>query len=460
MEEVHEDAEDGKENPGEGPQGDQDPDEGYERDYLLPPWMRSIPPWFMRQPRPPPQRFLRPIQHDLYDAEEEHDLVPPFLSFPPFFRPPFMPSFSEEDDYPLPEFLPLPPPPPPMDDYPFLFESARQKLQADRSNRKRREALMETYDIHDPQEWWNDVDGGSINPVTKALAKGKSGIASQQMMLAALDTFSPALHVGEIDTGYLRNPELEQASDRTFGYDSDFYMGDMGAFRFTPQGERVKSLKDFYRMVKSGQMPLGQRYILHSLFFSNCFECYLSKDLDKVKNIRSLMQEVNPMDDRASAYWRQLDCDGIRPGQYIFLSIKKYEGINSWILIFQDPTSGYQIAVRNPDVNGMQAVSSYNTVSASRGLYNDNEGSTAYYSVQPDETAIYNSAMTRTGTRWGDKSLPTYKLAKANRPRYDQSRVWTENTWESNPMPGYHQYSNNARVVGRSFQHKNNYFGY
>jgi hypothetical protein len=58
-----------------------------------------------------------------------------------------MPSFSEEDDYPLPEFLPLPPPPPPMDDYPFLFESARQKLQDNRSNRKRREALMETYDV-------------------------------------------------------------------------------------------------------------------------------------------------------------------------------------------------------------------------------------------------------------------------------------------------------------------------
>lgn len=287
---------------------------------------------------------------------------------------------------------------------------------------------METYDVHDPQEWWNDIDGGARNKVTQKLASTKTGIASQQMMLSALDTFSPALHVGEIDTGYLRNPELEQASDRTFGYDSDFHMSEMGSFRFTPQGERTKSLKDLYRMVKSGDMPLAQRYILHPLFFSNCFDCYVSKDLDKVTNIRHIMQEVNPMDDRVGVYWREIECDGIKPGQYIFLTIKKYTGLNSWILTFHDPASGYQIAVRNPDVNGMQAMSPFNSVSASRGLYNKKEGSTAYYSVQPEETAIYNSAMTKTGTRFGDETMPSYNLAKANRPRYDESRVWTMQT--------------------------------
>jgi len=41
------------------------------------------------------------------------------------------------------------------------------------------------------------------------------------MMLSALDMFSPALHVGEIYTGYLRNPELEQASEESADTDGD-----------------------------------------------------------------------------------------------------------------------------------------------------------------------------------------------------------------------------------------------
>lgn len=433
-------------------------------DYL-PPWMFQYMPPFMhsRQPRPPPNRFLRPIQFE--SEEEEEDLVPPFIMQPPFFPRFRMPPYptQHEDDYPPPEFMSLPPPnylfqhlprsmpPPPLPGYAEDADDGSR-------NRRRREALLESYDVHDPAEWWNDIDGGSKNKITQKLTSTKTGIAAQQMMLSALDTFSPALHVGEIDTGYLRNPELGQASDRTFGEDSDFHMSEMTAFEFTPQGERIRSLKEFYDMVKSGALPLGQRYILHKLFFSNCFGCGVNKDVKKVKNILHVINEVNFADNNLnSVYWHEVECDGLWTGEYLFLGIKKYKGYKSWSLAFQHAASGQQIFVVNPNINGMQAMSPYNGVSAARGLYNKHEGSTMYLSSQADVADIYNSAYTKTGTRFGKEQLPTYKLAKANRPRYDESRVWTKNTWLNNPIAGFQQYAHNERKIGRRFQSTNQY---
>jgi len=97
------------------------------------------------------------------------------------------------------------------------------------------EYLVDTMTLHDPAEWWNDIDSGRGNAVTKKLARTKTGIATQYAMLDALAHYSPALHLGEIYAGYLQK-ENYKPTNRNFGNDADFYYQDKNAFRFTPKG--------------------------------------------------------------------------------------------------------------------------------------------------------------------------------------------------------------------------------
>ena len=104
---------------------------------------------------PPPRRRLPP---------------PPRGFLPP--PPPPPPSAEDSDDmfdfeYPLPEFPPLidfyPPPPPPP--YPAIPRDEDDESPVGGKSRARREALIDTLEVHDPDEWWTDVDGGSKNKV-------------------------------------------------------------------------------------------------------------------------------------------------------------------------------------------------------------------------------------------------------------------------------------------------------
>ena len=300
--------------------------------------------------------------------------------------------------------------------------------------------------VHDPSEWWQDIDGGSANKVTQKLARTKTGIASQQMMLKALDHYSPSLHLGEIDTGYLRNPELQRVGDRTFGSDSDFHLGDMDAFEFTPQGERLGSLWQLMDQVKNGEMTLGRRFYLHSLFFSNCQACYLSKSLMKIKDITTMIYSVDPFEKQLDAYWNDITCSELYPGRYIFLGIKEHYGYSSsnFVLFFQDEF-GKQIAVVNGNAHGMQELSPFKAATSFRGTWNKDKNSKMYLAAQPDVSYLYNSQYTNTGGRHGKEQLGKYYLDQYNRPMYDESATYLENTWRK---PSYT--SSNAHLAWKN----------
>lgn len=301
-----------------------------------------------------------------------------------------------------------------------------------------------------------------MNPVTKKLARTKTGIATQQMQLAALDHYSPALHMGEIDTGYQINPELSQASDRTFGTDSDFNMGEMDAFEFTPQGERFENMWQFYEQFKNGRMALGRRFILHKLFFSNCYECFLSKSIMTVPDIKRLVYSVDPFKKILHEYWTGVSCPTLYPGKYVFLGMKKYDEDSKkhtpmFILFFQD-SFGKQIAVVNANMNGMQALSPFDAETAIRGVTNMRENSNMYLANQADVANVYNSQYTKTGTRFGKDNLPKYNLNTYNRPGYDESAAYGENTFRSINRGGYKQFNIQPGAISRPFPQMNNYW--
>ena len=63
----------------------------------------------------------------------------------------------------MPPFLLQPPPPPPYPATPRDEEDDESPVGG--KSRARREALIDTLEVHDPDEWWTDVDGGSKNKV-------------------------------------------------------------------------------------------------------------------------------------------------------------------------------------------------------------------------------------------------------------------------------------------------------
>merc|ERR1712183_1195574 len=384
--------------------------------YFLPPWMH---PGFM--PGAPPlveEKYMRELDDDseMPDYEIPDDLFPE-PEFPPI-------DYMDLSDDPM-EMYPF------MDFPPMLDENDEEDEEDETLHRSRREALVDTMTIHDPNEWWHDLDSGVSNAVTKKLARNKTGIASQYMMKDALDHYGPALHLGEIDTGYLRNPELEQASDRTFGKDSDFYLGDMDAFRFTPKGERYQSFKEFKNY--KGHMALGRRFILHNLFFNGCEKCWINKKLKNVKNVREQTYNPNMFVDPLlshETYWHQISCDNFMPGQYMLLAFKERKG--KVYMYFQDQF-GRQIAVADPNFNGMQAASPYSRQTAIHSLYYPSDGSKSYYALQPDVSHINNAAYTHTGGRWGEDYLGDYKGYSEYDAPYDESQVWMLNTGRMAP---------------------------
>jgi len=380
--------------------------------FFLPPWMH---PGFM--PGAPPlleDKYMRQLTPDDPDMPD----LPPHMFPPPEF-PPIDPMDVADD---------------PMDDYPFFMDvppMLEELEDGETLNRRKRETLMDTMTIHDPSEWWHDVDAGVSNAVTKKLAKTKTGIASQYMMLDNLELYGPALHLGEIDTGYLMNPELDQASDRAFGKNADFYLGDMDAFRFTPQGERFESYSQFKK--NKGRMALGRRYILHDLFFKNGEQCWINKNMKSIENIRDDLDNTDKFVDPflgISKYWHEVSCGNFYAGKYLLLAFREKDG--NMYMYFQDPW-GRQIAVQNPNFNGMQAASPYNRHTAIHNLNYPTSSTDAYYALQPDVAHINNHAYTNTGGRWGEDDLDDYMWYGGYDAPYDESQVWMMNTGRMAP---------------------------
>jgi len=58
-----------------------------------------------------------------------------------------------------------------------------------------------------------------------------------------MDVYGPAKHVGLINRGRFFNPELNYPTDRAFGYQSDFNLGELnsGAFKYKPRGQKIRA---------------------------------------------------------------------------------------------------------------------------------------------------------------------------------------------------------------------------
>merc|ERR1711970_1498813 len=133
-------------------------EESYSSPPLLPPWML---PGFM--PGAPPlveEKYMRELDDD---SEIPDDLFPE-PEFPPI-------DYMDLSDDPM-EMYPF------MDFPPMLDENDEENEEDETLHRSRREALVDTMTIHDPNEWWHDLDSGVSNAVTKKLARTKTGIAS------------------------------------------------------------------------------------------------------------------------------------------------------------------------------------------------------------------------------------------------------------------------------------------
>eukprot|EP00088_Acartia_fossae_P025473 TRINITY_DN262_c0_g1_i1.p1 TRINITY_DN262_c0_g1~~TRINITY_DN262_c0_g1_i1.p1 ORF type:complete len:209 (-),score=52.13 TRINITY_DN262_c0_g1_i1:43-669(-) len=208
----------------------------------------------------------------------------------------------------------------------------------------------------------------------------------------------------------------------------------------------------------------------------------MNKQLKDVPDITHYQEDyggeglVDPFNNEVrDLYWNKVTCSHLIPGKYIFIAIKKdmshgaWEGnskgnVESFVMFFND-LWGRQIAVVNPNMYGMQALSPFKRKTAVRGLtYDDGEyGSTSTYSAhQAGVDTLYNSQYTRTGGRTGHDYLPSYHLNKNIRPYYDESRAWMWNSFNTlrkgqQKWAGFRQKNTNAEAIGRPYMPKNDY---
>jgi len=196
-----------------------------------------------------------------------------------------------------------------------LAESSARKHRRRRSQRKNPK-LVDSFSIVHPEEFWQDVDGGMFNPVTAELLK-KPGFATKEAIKYQLDHFAFPLHLGEIHTGRLANPELSAPGDRAFGEGFDFFEEDLrNSFEFRPHGGRPRSTKEFTDLIRKGYQPRGKLYILHKQAFTSKSVC------------RTL---VNGHRNDGYAYnfgsWEEVSCMEMNvPGLYRLVRVARREG--------------------------------------------------------------------------------------------------------------------------------------
>merc|ERR1739846_126675 len=89
------------------------------------------------------------------------------------------------------------------------------------------------------------------------------------------------------------------------------------------------------------------------------------------KNIENIRDDLDNTDKFVdpflgiSKYWHEVSCGNFYAGKYLLLAFREKDG--NMYMYFQDPW-GRQIAVQNPNFNGMQAASPYNRHTAIHNL--------------------------------------------------------------------------------------------
>merc|ERR1712234_17533 len=135
----------------------------------------------------------------------------------------------------------------------------RSRRSAFSSFKKKNKGMIE---VKDSDEWWYDIDGGEENEVSEYFKRNYPGYASAAMQREMMDLYAPALHIGEIDTGYEVNPYLSKPSDRTFGQGADFNQIDLYSMHYQPTGQRFASIEQFLNYLVAAELPKGQKFFL------------------------------------------------------------------------------------------------------------------------------------------------------------------------------------------------------
>merc|ERR1711872_839953 len=142
----------------------------------------------------------------------------------------------------------------------------RSRRSAFSSYMKKKNRMIE---VMDSDEWWYDIDGGEMNEVSEYFKRAYPGYASAAMQREMMDLYAPALHIGQIDTGYEVNPYLSKPADRTYGDGYDFHPEDLYSMAFKPTGQRqFSSEEQLIDHLEAGKLPFGEKVILDNYWNS------------------------------------------------------------------------------------------------------------------------------------------------------------------------------------------------
>merc|ERR1712212_909149 len=145
------------------------------------------------------------------------------------------------------------------DDLAITEKPTRSRRSAFSSYKKKNKGMIK---VVDSDEWWYDIDGGEKNEVSEYFKRNYPGYASAAMQREMIDLYAPALHIGEIDTGYEVNPYLSKPPDRTFGQGADFNPEDLYSMHYEPTGQRFASVEQFLNYLVAAELPVGQKFFL------------------------------------------------------------------------------------------------------------------------------------------------------------------------------------------------------
>merc|ERR1719187_3066516 len=125
---------------------------------------------------------------------------------------------------------------------------------------------------------------------------------------------SPAIHIGEISTGYEVNPHIGKPSDRSFGSHFDFNEQDLETFAYRPTSERFSSIHQLVEQVDHGTFPHGKKYILDH-FITHKTKCWQYDGYDKSQHV---------LDQFPHHFWR-IDCHKVYKGVYKLFGYTKVD---------------------------------------------------------------------------------------------------------------------------------------
>merc|ERR1712168_1661344 len=199
-----------------------------------------------------------------------------------------------------------------------------QAMQDSRSNKhrlSRRSAfhsfLKKRIEVKDSDEWWQDIDGGEPNAVTDWFRANMPNFGASEALRTQMHHFAPAIHIGEISTGYEENPHIGKPSDRSFGSHFDFNEHDLETFAYRPTSERFSSVKQLVEQVDHGTFPHGKKYILDH-FITHKTKCWQYDGYDKSQHV---------LDQFPHHFWR-IDCHKVYKGVYKLFGYTKVDSVH------------------------------------------------------------------------------------------------------------------------------------